>query len=344
MATVTGPADPGVPTTLHPAIHRLGQPTSEVTPHPDDEATLYIRGFMSDVGQPAEQAMWRRNHDQILKSHGSGGEAFDYGWQHHRSAGLPDWVPGSVARFVKSIGYTPMPMFTSAAMARRLAFAFRGQHRPLMRRPSLAALALGADTFLNGGRVYIQWTRATANARTEEEVQRLQSALMALRTRYSRVRVVAYSLGCRLALHAGPLMPSEARPDEVHLVAPAVQSSEAEPLLAGLSRGNTHVYFSRDDQVLRLLYGVAEGSPALGQEGLNPILPVVVNERSDDGRLHEPRQLDPVVVLQHDTTPLMAELKVSRSNPLAIHLAYSTLWGKIAYGGTCAIERIDEPK
>ena len=210
-----------------------------------------------------------------------------------------------------------------------------------MRRPSRAALAFGADAFLNGGRVYAQWTQATENARAEAEVQRLQSALITMRTRYSRVHVVAYSLGCRLALHACALLPSEARPDEVHLVAGAVQASEAKPLLAELSRDNTHVYFSRDDHVLRLLYGIAEASPALGYEGLNPVLPeVVVNGRSSTVPV-EPRQLDLNVALQHDTTPL-AEGKVSRSNLLAIHLMYSTLWGEIAYGGTDKGD--DEPK
>eukprot|EP01043_Picozoa_sp_COSAG02_P054184 COSAG02_NODE_6093_length_3806_cov_2.162126_4_plen_344_part_00 len=327
--------------TFHPAINRLGQPTSEGDPR--DEATLYIRGFMSDVSRPAEQAVWRRNHDQIVKSHSRGGEAFDYSWQHHRSAGLPDWMPAPVARCIQSLGYTPVPVFSTATIVRRLAFAFRGQGRQLVPRSSRAwaALAFGADALLNGGRVYTQWTQATANAREEAEVERLQSALIAMRTRYSCVRVVAYSLGCRLVLHACPLLPCEARPDEVHLVAAAVQASEAKPLLAGLSQGETHVYFSRDDHVLSLMYGVAEGSPALGYEGLTPVLPEVdVNGRSSAG-LVEPRQLalKRNVVLQHDTTPL-AEGKVSKSNLLAIHLMYSTLWGKIAYGGI--IERDDE--
>lgn len=315
---------------LHPAVHCLGRrPTSEASLH--DEATLYVRGFMSSVGRPAEQALWRRNHDQVVQSHGRGGEAFDYCWQHNRTAGLPDLMPGSVARCIMSIGYVPLPVFTSAVMASRLTHALRSHRRLLVHHPSRAALALAADVVFNGGRVYTQWTRATNNARADDEVQRLRSAVLSLRSRHTRVRIVAYSLGCRLALHACSLLPSESRPDEVHLLAAAVQASEAKPLLAGLSRGSTHVYFSRDDHVLRLLYGLAEGSPALGYEGLPP------SQRENRGSGHIRGHLDRDVVVQHDTSPL-AEGKVSRSNLLAVHLMYSTVWADIAYGGASQLE------
>ena len=322
-------ADLGL-TMLHPAVHCLGRrSTSQASPH--DEATLYIRGFMSSVGRPDEQALWRRNHDQVVQSHGRGGEAFDYCWQHNRSAGLPDLMPGSMARCIMTIGYIPLPLFTSAVMTSRLIHALRGQRRLPVYRPSRPALALAVDVVSNGGRMYTQWTRATNNARAEDEVQRLQSAVLALRSRYTRVHIVAYSLGCRLALHACPLVPSESRPDEVHLVAAAVRASEAKPLLAGLSQGSTHVYFSRDDHVLRLLYGLAEGSPALGYEGLPPSR----QENHEFGHGHGHLDCGPVV--QHDTSPLF-EGKVSRSNLLAVHLMYSTLWADVAYGGAPQLE------
>ena len=297
---------------LHPAVHCLGRrPTSEASLH--DEATLYVRGFMSSVGRPAEQALWRRNHDQVVQSHGRGGEAFDYCWQHNRTAGLPDLMPASVACCIR---YVPLPVFTSAVMASRLTHEQKGKSGFWL----TLALALAADVVFNGGRVYTQWTRATNNARADDEVQRLRSAVLSLRSRHTRVRIVAYSLGCRLALHACSLLPSESRPDEVHLLAAAVQASEAKPLLAGLSRGSTHVYFSRDDHVVGLLYGLAEGSPALGYEGLPP------SQRENRD-----------VVVQHDTSPL-AEGKVSRSNLLAVHLMYSTIWADIAYGGAPQLE------
>lgn len=317
---------------LHPAIHRLGGPASQSVPQ--DEATLYIRGFMSSVHRPTEQVAWRRNHEEVIHIHGCGGEAFDYGWQHNRNAGLPDIIPEQMARCISSLGYTPVPVFSPTMMAMRLASALRRQRRQgICARPSRVALALAADVLFHGGRVYLQWTYATANARAEAEVQRLRSALVAMRTKYPRVRVVAYSLGCRLALHTCSLLPKGSRPDEVHLLAAAVRASEARPLLSGLSRGSTHVYFSQDDLVLKILYGVAEGNPALGYEGLPLLSQVLETGRASDVVPHNGERTDLThAIVQYDTS-LLAEGKVSRSNPLAMHLMYSQLWGKIAYGG-----------
>jgi hypothetical protein len=329
--------------TLHAAVCSLGTPsfTDASRPHCRSEATLYIRGFMSSAKEAGEQTMWRRNHEQVVQSRGWSHSAFDFQWQHYHSAGLPDWFPGSLARGVTSLGYYPLPVCSSAAIAGRLSATLRGKRPPrLCRRPAGLALAVATDVLLGGGRVYAQWRRATAHARGDVEVERLQGAVLSLRRQgYSRVRVVAYSLGCRLALHACKQLPHASRPDEVHLLAAAVEASEARSLLSGLTKnggggdgggGSTHVYFSRDDQVLNLLYGVAEGSPALGFEGLALTPSVALDTAAAAAESGEGGGEGHVE--QHDTS-VLARGKVSEANPLAVHLMYSRLWGEIACGG-----------
>jgi hypothetical protein len=125
----------------------------------------------------------------------------------------------------------------------------------------------------------------------------------------------------------------------VHLLAAAVEASEARSLLSGLTKnggggdgggGSTHVYFSRDDQVLNLLYGVAEGSPALGFEGLALTPSVALDTAAAAAESGEGGGEGHVE--QHDTS-VLARGKVSEANPLAVHLMYSRLWGEIACGG-----------
>ena len=146
-----------------------------------------------------------------------------------------------------------------------------------------------------------------------DEAERLRGALSSLRGRYDRVRVVTYSLGCRLIMHACPPMSHTSRPYEVHLLAAAVQVSEAEPLLMrGIAQGKTHLYYSPDDKVLRLLFSAAEGAPAMGFHGLT----------------QQQIQLLEKEVEQHNSSELVAR-RVSSWDPLAVHLMYSALWGDI---------------
>lgn len=234
------------------------------------------------------------------------------------------------------MGYYPLPLCASALVARRISCAVLGQRLPVACRPSRIALAFAVDVVANGVRVYTQWNRATANAQAPDEVQRLRGALLALHSRYRMVRIVSYSLGCRLTLRACPLLPRQCRPDEVHLVAAAVAASEARSLLGEVSRGTTHVYFSRDDQVLSLLYGIAAGSPALGYEGVVQ-QPCASNKAQDLDECEQSNYEAAENVIQHDASLLVKGL-LSTSDPLAMHLMYSRMFHEVAYG------RVDQRK
>jgi hypothetical protein len=80
---------------------------------------------------------------------------------------------------------------------------------------------------------------------------------------------VAHSLGARMAVHACSKLPPESRPQELHLIAAAMPTSEASPLLARLVRptGCTHVYFTQDDLALAVAFRAVDagGSAALGE-------------------------------------------------------------------------------
>ena len=77
----------------------------------------------------------------------------------------------------------------------------------------------------NAARLATQYRQAAATS--EAEASRLRKTLLALRAEYDHVRVVAHSLGCRMLMHAIEPLPAAARPDEVHLLAAAVQAEHA---------------------------------------------------------------------------------------------------------------------
>jgi len=93
-------------------------------------------------------------------------------------------------------------------------------------------------------------------------------------------RVVAFSLGCRLALEALPLLPPDLRPREVHLCAAAVTERFARPHLphACSPEGRVFHYFSSSDEVLNTGFRLlSQGDPALGSAPLAQSLPNVTS-------------------------------------------------------------------
>jgi hypothetical protein len=287
ISSATAPAD----TSSSPASPKRGR-----------EATLYVRGFFSSASAPwaaQETAVWRQSHAQLVKSHGWAPNAFDWDYGG-ASTGSPAWVPQPIAQGLAYLNLYPLPLASSVVAGRQLSsLLMRSAAAPpvtvppasyspapggaalsrLLPRPRLLyragggfrafGVALAADACLNGTRVYLQWRGAAAAARQPRETQRLRAALLALRARYDHVRVVAYSLGCPLVLHAlaepDELLPTQ-RPDELHMLAAAMTAAEAQPHMQVLSRC-THTYYTTDDTVLRWLFSVAEGAPALGYSG-----------------------------------------------------------------------------
>ena len=294
----------------------LGKATT-CLPKSDSEVTLYIRGFMSTAESSYEQVVWRRNHDDLVSKLKWSATALDYRWSNFRSSGVPDFLPEPVARGITFLGLNPVPVFSSFVVVQKAMHAVcrsRSTRNVLSTRVPRVRAAVIADTILGTGRLYVQWCQAAANARSQDEINRLRMTLKTVRARYQRVRVVSYSLGCQLLLITYHTLESNLWPDETHLLAAAVQTSEAQHLLCASRRsGITHVYFSQDDHVLNLLFGVVEGEQALGSTGL---------------RWHSTDSLS-LPIVNHDTSLLQRE-RVSSWNPLVVHLMYREIWADIA--------------
>jgi len=70
-----------------------------------------------------------------------------------------------------------------------------------------------------------------AKEKSVEEAPALAEKLKSLHANFDKVRVVAHSLGCRLALEAISNLSSTDRPHELHLCAPAFTETFSTSLL-----------------------------------------------------------------------------------------------------------------
>eukprot|EP01062_Namystynia_karyoxenos_P011676 TRINITY_DN14196_c0_g1_i2.p2 TRINITY_DN14196_c0_g1~~TRINITY_DN14196_c0_g1_i2.p2 ORF type:complete len:227 (+),score=59.13 TRINITY_DN14196_c0_g1_i2:70-750(+) len=105
--------------------------------------------------------------------------------------------------------------------------------------------------------------------------------------RRERLRVVAFSLGGAVALHAAAALPRGRRPDELHLICPPLyeEDSDVGAALRSPPAGRTVVYCSEWDWVL---YGAmlpdGRAVPPIGAAGLRGSYPDV-EERSIAGQV-----------------------------------------------------------
>eukprot|EP01043_Picozoa_sp_COSAG02_P075098 COSAG02_NODE_15328_length_1181_cov_1.321627_1_plen_371_part_01 len=261
---------PPLHSNLRPLSIGEGGLSTELVADSGREVTLYVRGFMSVAREETadeDTAAWRRSHAQLVRAHGWQPRAMAYEW---KSVGVPEMLPSPISYPLEKLRFLPLPAMTMAAGARIAAVLLRARFGAAAATGAtlgpLAAGALAADVLLHAGRLVVQYRQAAANS--QREAEQLRQILLELRRDYDVVRVVAHSLGSRMLLHACQTMTVDERPDEAHLLAAAVQASEAAPLLSRLARGETHVYFSRDDLCLGVAFRVIEGGPALGYSGL----------------------------------------------------------------------------
>lgn len=304
------------------------------------EVTLYVRGFMSAAREDTvdeDTAAWRRSHAQLVRAHGWQPHAMAYEW---KSVGVPEMLPSSISYPLEKLRFLPLPAVTMAAGARIAAVLLRARFGAAAATGAslgpLAAGALAADVLLHAGRLVVQYRQAAANS--QREAEQLRQVLLELRRDYDIVRVVAHSLGSRMLLHACQTMTVDERPDETHLLAAAVQASEAAPLLSRLAQGETHVYFSRDDLCLGVAFRVIEGGPALGYSGLTTVagnlgLPgPAASPAGADGRASEGQPAGSGGVRVHDS---------SKHFGLVVHNSYAARWGQIAYGNENRLTEAD---
>jgi len=321
------PANPAPP--LHSNLRLLKIGEGGMAGDSGREVTLYVRGFMSVAREKSadeDTAAWRRSHEQLVRAHGWQPRAMAYEW---KSVGVPEMLPSPLSYPLEKLRFLPLPAVTMAAGARIAAVLLRARFGAAAATGAtlgpLAAGALAADVLLHAGRLVVQYRQAAANS--QREAEQLRQVLLELRRDYDVVRVVAHSLGSRMLLHACQTMAVDDLPDEAHLLAAAVQASEAAPLLSRLARGITHVYFSRDDLCLGVAFRVIEGGPALGYSGLADVtggrtlleaVPPGENGQGDEG---PSAGSDGVRI--HDS---------SEHFGLVVHNSYAARWGQIAYG------------
>eukprot|EP00698_Gefionella_okellyi_P004671 TRINITY_DN14275_c0_g1_i1.p1 TRINITY_DN14275_c0_g1~~TRINITY_DN14275_c0_g1_i1.p1 ORF type:complete len:292 (-),score=36.24 TRINITY_DN14275_c0_g1_i1:729-1604(-) len=233
-----------------------------------EEVTLYVKGFNSRSNTIKQFTTWSKCHDQLVA---------DKGWERHAFG--YDWSSG----YVYSFRGIPIPFVTLGYLATQAKRVIQKPPRLSrmqlwLSRPRTFGLAVLADVSLLAARLYTQFE--TAAKVSETQADKLAQHLVHLREQYARVRVVAHSLGCRHVIRAIHQIPPEQRPDEVHLLAPAV-GSESVSALKGLSKDMTYLYHCKRDAMCGRSYRLVRKQNALGAVGV----PVTQDNDDENGTL-----------------------------------------------------------
>jgi hypothetical protein len=220
---------------------------------PSGSPTIYVTGFLTDTTCDKNWEEWLESHRRLAPTLSWGDDVY----------GL-DWRTGSAG---DRLGRWPLPMHLALLAVRR---------------SSLQMLAAGvaADALLNAARLLLQFREVRHAA--AEEAPRMAAACEAVVCEARRrggdgsYRLVAHSLGCRLALEALPLLPPERRPIEVHLCAAAATATDAAGRIGALCTpegGRVFHHYSPYDEALQTGFMLASGGEAaLGSAPLPPAL------------------------------------------------------------------------
>jgi len=133
--------------------------------------------------------------------------------------------------------------------------------------PQTIALIAAQESALLAIQMLLQLREASDN--TQARAALLRQELLALRSEFKRVRVVAHSLGARLLVQALSEMPNNLRPFEVHLCAPALSENDAiSRHLDGLCAGTTYLYYCQRDFILNTVYQLLHDTDIIGANGV----------------------------------------------------------------------------
>ncbi|OZJ06129.1 hypothetical protein BZG36_01030 [Bifiguratus adelaidae] len=223
-------------------------------PEKEEEATVYVRGFMTDRERVEDFALWTRSHSMLVQSpkHRWGPLALGYNWR----SGQP--------RLNYVVPWAPIYWITTRLPA-----------GIVIPSPSLLATFFLADLSMHLVKLTYQYHKA--NFRSSEYASELSNVLRTLRQKHPKLRVISHSLGCHHVLKALQLMDLSERPDVVHLLAPAVKESEFDGILhRGIAREKTFLYYTRRDITLYILFRyvlagwtkLGYGEPAMGEVGV----------------------------------------------------------------------------
>jgi hypothetical protein len=208
------------------------------------EVTLYVKGFLGRGEKPGHFDRWLACHRTLEESHGWGPHALGYHWP--------------------SGGFGKL---TAAAGAAKGVIDLVRVLRNVRRAASLGhfGFIVGEQLLMISALFVRQYLAASRNARELADEQ--AAHLRTLAERGAKVRVVAHSLGCRQVIEAASCLPSELRPEEIHLCAPAVREDDVAEKLAALARGSTFLYYTEKDRVLDLGFTPLARGRALGFAG-----------------------------------------------------------------------------
>jgi hypothetical protein len=215
------------------------------------ELTIYIKGFLARGEHVDHFDVWQQAHSKLTRTHG---------W--HRNMAGWQWQNGAILE----IASVPVPLATLANVSAHLWSNWR-RFRLAFPSPATLAMVAGQEAVTMAGQMLLQFYAARQNS--HERAHLLSDELAALRGRFTRLRVVAHSLGCKLLVEAIRDLPDELRPCEVHLCAPAIAvESHAARRLDRLAQRHTYLYYCPQDFVLGTVFETLDaGSPCLGATG-----------------------------------------------------------------------------
>lgn len=222
-------------------------PSSSYVPA-SNEVTIYVKGFLARGESATDFHDWFISHHKL------------------RDSARLNWSP-NVTGFRWQNGDLPIPapLASSALLAYKL---FRGKSSLLKLTPAGLLASAGVDVALYAGMLATEFYRAENSLETQSLI--LAEQLERLRAQHTTVRVVAHSLGCRLVHHALKRVPYEARPHDIHYLAPAFVEDEIGPSLDTMAHQSIAIYHNKNDYILSLLYsGVTGGSVAVGAHGVS---------------------------------------------------------------------------
>jgi hypothetical protein len=210
----------------------------------NNEVTVYIKGFLAKGESPERFDDWLRCHKELsTSSHQWGQLAHGYHWNSG------------------NIWENHLPYGTLVNSVYHLITKRKVPLSP----QSFVAMAT-TEAVVMGGKLWYEFHKARENA--QQHAPLLAQHLLAISQEFPRVRVVAHSLGCMLLIESLKRLPPVSRPNEIHLLAPALSESDD---LHDISKEGAYVYFCDRDLILSVASKLFLEGPALGLSGPSQI-------------------------------------------------------------------------
>lgn len=232
--------------------------------------TIYIKGFLSRGEEIRDFTNWRNSHYQnIIWEPG----CFGYAWQNrHFKSHFDHVIPDKMKDFrqkIPAIGrqIIPLPVMTMGLGLGKIGYSFYLRKRYL--NPWMFIGTGMIDLGLIGQQIYTQYYRAKENAITHASLFTQQLRQLRKTYPHAKIRVVAHSLGCKLALRAV----DQELIDELHLLAPAITTEQLNQVIkhhqGKIPVDKVRIYYSSNDLVLRIFGLILENDNAIGLYGID---------------------------------------------------------------------------